>query len=70
MKTVVTILILVVSTVGPCAVIAAVGHGAMLALGRNPSAAPKIQTSMLLAFLFAESIAVVSLLVIFQLFAR
>jgi len=31
---------------------------------------PKIQTSMILAFIFAEAIAVISLLVIFHLFVR
>ena len=38
------------------------------ALGRNPSAAPKILTSMILAFLFAEGIALIALLMIYNLF--
>lgn len=61
------ILIMVVATIGPCIVIAAIGHAGMGALGRNPSAAPKIQTSMILAFIFAEAVAVLALLVVFQM---
>lgn len=63
-------LILIISVLGPSVVIAAVGYSSIQALGRNPSAAPKIQTSMLLAFVFAEAIAMASLLVIFHLFVK
>ncbi len=70
MKVLTILLILIVSTLGPSFVIAAVGYAGVQALGRNPSAAPKIQTSMLLAFVFAEAIAIISLLVIFQLFVQ
>ena len=38
------------------------------ALGRNPAAAPKILISMILAFLFAEGIAVFGLLIVYNLF--
>ena len=70
MKLLTILLILIVSTLGPSFVIAAVGYASVQALGRNPSAAPKIQLSMLMAFIFAEAIAIISLLVIFQLFVR
>ncbi len=70
MKTVTILLIMVVSTVGPSFVIGAVGYSSIQALGRNPSASPKIMTSMIIAFIFAESIAVIALLVIFHLFVR
>lgn len=70
MKILAIILVLIVSTLGPSFVIAAVGYASVQALGRNPSAAPKIQTSMLLAFVFAEAIAIISLLVVFQLFVQ
>jgi F0F1-type ATP synthase membrane subunit c/vacuolar-type H+-ATPase subunit K len=70
MKTVTIFLIMVVSTLGPSFVIAAVGYSSIQALGRNPSASPKIMTSMIVAFIFAESIAVIALLVIFHLFVR
>lgn len=36
---------------------------AMEAIGRNPEAAPKIQTAMILAIAFAEAIAIYSLVV-------
>ncbi len=70
MKNLTIILILMITTLGPSFVIAAVGYASIQALGRNPSAAPKIQTSMILAFIFAEAIAIISLLVIFYLFVR
>ncbi len=70
MKTITIFLIMVVSTLGPSFVIAAVGYSSIQALGRNPSASPKIMTSMIVAFIFAESIAVIALLVIFHLFVR
>lgn len=70
MKNLTIILILILGTLGPSFVIAAVGYGSIQALGRNPSAAPKILLSMILAFVFAEAIAVIALLVIFHLFVR
>jgi len=68
MKNVTVILIMLIATMGPSAVIAAVGYSAVNALGRNPSAAPKILISMILAFVFAEAIAIIALLVIYNLF--
>lgn len=70
MKNLTIILILILGTLGPSFVIAAVGYASIQALGRNPSAAPKILLSMILAFVFAEAIAVIALLVIFHLFVR
>jgi len=54
---------------GPIAVIAATGFASIQALGRNPSAAPKILTAMIVTLLFAEVVAIVALLIIFQLFS-
>lgn len=68
MKSFVVILIMLISTLGPSAVIAAVGYSGVRSLGRNPQAAPKILISMILAFIFAESIAIIGLLVIYNLF--
>jgi F-type H+-transporting ATPase subunit c len=68
MKNFSIILIMLISTLGPSAVIASVGYSAVKALGRNPSAAPKILISMILAFVFAESIAIIGLLVVYNLF--
>lgn len=63
------ILLMLLSTAGPSAVIALIGYAGILALSRNPSSAPKIQLTMILGFVFAEAIAVIALLVIFHLFA-
>ena len=40
---------------------------AMEAIGRNPEAAPKIQTAMILAIAFAEAIAIYALIIAFTL---
>jgi len=68
MKNFTIILIMLISTLGPYVVIAAVGFSSVRALGRNPSAAPKILLAMILAFLFAESIAIIGLLIVYNLF--
>ena len=70
MKNFTLILIMIISTLGPSIVIALVGSASVKALGRNPSAAPKILISMILAFVFAEAIAVVGLLVVYNLFGQ
>ena len=62
-------LILILATLGPSLVIAFVGYASIKALSRNPSAAPKIQTTMILAFTFAAAIAVIALLILFHVFA-
>ena len=61
-------LIFSVCILGPALVMAATGFSSIEALGRNPSAAPKILTAMTLTLLFAEAIAVVAFLVVWQLF--
>ena len=68
MKNLIVILIMALVTIGPSIVIAAVGFASIMALGRNPSSAPKIMLAMIIALIFAEAIAVIALLVIFQVF--
>lgn len=63
-------LVMFVTIVGPSAVIATIGYASIRALGRNPSAAPKILQSMIVSLIFAEAIAVIALLILFQLFGR
>ena len=70
MKSFTIILIMLISTLGPAGVIAAVGYSSVRALGRNPSAAPKILISMLLAFVFAEAIAIFGIWAVFYLFGQ
>lgn len=62
------VLIVILATLGPSLIIALVGYASIKALARNPSAAPKIQTAMVLAFVFAAAIAVLALLILFHVF--
>lgn len=59
-----------VTVLGPSAVIATIGYASIRALGRNPSAAPKILLAMIIALIFAEAIAIIALLILFQLFGK
>ncbi|MFH1128194.1 MAG: ATP synthase F0 subunit C [Candidatus Omnitrophota bacterium] len=68
MRNLTIVLIMVLATLGPAAVIAIVGYSAVKAVGRNPSAAAKVLISMITAFIFAEAIAILALLVVFNLF--
>jgi len=53
---------------GPALVIAATGHASISALGRNPSAAPKIFTAMMVTLIFVEALTIVAFLVVWQLY--
>ena len=68
MKGLIAILIMLMSTVGPAIVIAAAAYSSITALGRNPTSAPKIMLAMIVSFIFAMGISVISLLVVFQVF--
>ena len=68
MKNLITVVIMFIATIGPSIVIAAVGFSSIMALGRNPSSSPKIMLAMIISLIFAEAIAVIALLVVFQLF--
>lgn len=70
MDSLVLIILLFLSTAGPAAVIAFVGYGAVKSLARNPSASSKIFIGMMLSFIFAEAIAVLALLIVYNLFTR
>ena len=61
-------LIFIMCILGPSLVIAATGYSSIGALGRNPSSAPKILTAMTITLIFAESVALVAVLVVWQLF--
>mgnify|MGYP001618773512 FL=1 len=50
-------------TIGPAFAIGRLASKAMEAIGRNPEAAGKIQTAMILAIAFAEAIAIYALVV-------
>jgi len=61
-------IVMFISTLGPSLIIAVVGYAAIKALGRNPSADAKIMVAMMFAFLFSEGIAVIALVMIYNLF--
>ncbi len=50
---------------GPALAIGLIGMKAMEAIGRNPDAQNKIQTTMLLGMAFAEAIAIYALIIAF-----
>ena len=64
------LLIFGLCVIGPCAVFAVGSYASINALGRNPSSAPKIFTAMIIGLVFAESIAVIAMLIVFQLFSK
>lgn len=49
--------------IGPGIGVGMIGGNGVEAIGRNPEAAPKIQTAMILAIAFAEAIAIYALVV-------
>ncbi|MDD5348138.1 MAG: hypothetical protein PHT59_05965 [Candidatus Omnitrophica bacterium] len=53
----------------PCWVFAQVGRVSIAALGRNPSAAPKILQTMIIVLMFAEAAVIIAMLIVFQLFS-
>lgn len=69
-ETFIIIGIMFVAVMGPSVVIAVLGRAVIKALGRNPSAASKIFMGMVVMLIFVEAIAIVSILVIFQLFSK
>ncbi len=70
MRNALILLVLFATILGPSLVIAAISYASIHALGRNPSSAPKILISMIVALVFAEATAVIALLVLFQLFSK
>ncbi|MDP2905912.1 MAG: hypothetical protein Q8O22_06415 [Candidatus Omnitrophota bacterium] len=70
MRNFIIILVMFVTILGPSAVIASIGFASIRALGRNPSSAPKILLAMIIALIFAEAIAIIGMLVLFQLFGK
>lgn len=52
-----------IGTIAPAIAIGWIGSKSTEAIGRNPEAAPKIQTAMILAIAFAEAVAIYALVV-------
>lgn len=58
-----TVGVIAVGTIAPAISIGFIGSKAVNAISRNPEAASKIQTAMILAIAFAEAIAIYALVV-------
>ena len=63
MKSLAAALAIGIGSIAPALAIGMLAAKAMEAIGRNPEAASKIQTSMILAIAFAEAIAIYALVV-------
>jgi F-type H+-transporting ATPase subunit c len=63
MKSLAAALAIGLGALGPAIAIGMLAAKGMEAIGRNPEAAPKIQTAMILAIAFAEAIAIYALVV-------
>lgn len=68
MRNLTVILVMLMSTLGPAAIVGLVGYAAVKAVGRNPSASPRILLAMIVSFLFAEAIAIIAILMVFNIF--
>jgi len=69
-ETFIILTVMFIAVMGPSVVISVLGYAVIKALSRNPSAASKIFLGMAILLVFVEAISIVSILVIFQLFAR
>lgn len=62
-KSLAVAMVMAIGGLAPAIAIGSIGSKAMEAIGRNPEAASKIQTNLVLGFAFAEAIAIYSLVV-------
>lgn len=69
-ETFLILMVMFIAVLGPSIVIAVLGLAVIKALSRNPSASSKIFLGMGIMLVFVESISVLAILVIFQLFSR
>ncbi len=69
-ETFIIIGVMFVAVMGPSIVIGILGHAAILALARNPSAAPKILWGMSILVIFVVAISVIAMLILFQSLAK
>ena len=68
MIVIIAVVSLFIGVAGPLLVIALVGFESIKALGRNPSASTRIFLSMIFSFAVADSIAIIIMLVIYNIF--
>ena len=58
-----TVAAIAIGTIAPAIAIGMICSKASDAIGRNPEAAPKIQTAMILAIAFAEAVSIYALVI-------
>ncbi len=58
-----TVSVIAVGTIAPAISIGHIGSAAVKSISRNPEAASKIQTAMILSIAFAEAIAIYALVI-------
>ena len=69
-ETFIIIAVMFIAVMAPSVVIAILGHAIIKGLARNPSSASKMFLGMVVMLIFVEAIAILGILVIFQLFAK
>ncbi len=69
-ETTIILITMFITVVGPSVVVAILGRAAIKALARNPSASAKIFIGMALLLTFVEALAIITLLILFQLFSK
>lgn len=69
-ETFIILLIMIIATMGPSIVAMFLGKAVVKALARNPSAASKYFFGMAAVLVCVEAIAIMALLIIFQLFSK
>ncbi|NLE64368.1 MAG: ATP synthase F0 subunit C [Elusimicrobia bacterium] len=69
-ETFIILMVMFIAVMGPSVVISVLGYSVIKALSRNPSAASKIFMGMAIMLVFVEAVSIISILIIFQLFAR
>jgi len=62
-KVIATAIAIGVGSIGPALAMGLIGAKAMESIGRNPEATPAIQTNMILAIAFAESVIIFAFVV-------
>ena len=62
------VLIFGLAVLGPSLVFAFGSAASINALGRNPSAAGKIFTALIISLVFIESLAIIAMLIVFQIY--
>ena len=62
-KLIAIMVVMAIGTIAPAVSIGWIGSRGADAIGRNPEAAPKVQTAMILAIAFAEAIAIYALVI-------